>query len=213
MSGDQPSIDGWVNDGVNQLLIDTACYVTSATLTPGATGSDYTLDASILEIVEITSSSAAVTYGLERVTPGDLLRMRRSSGTVSSPVMYYALAGQNLLMFHPGPGSADTFTIYYVPVPTALSVSSDDPSTASLGGIPTPFHKAIEYFACSEAADANDDQSSQQGLKYFQLYQDQVKKIRRTLRRKGGSVMPLASVGPRAQRARRRGFTHDNSSY
>lgn len=214
VSGDQTFIDAWVNDGITQLLMDTACYVTSATLTPGATGQDFTLDASVLEIVDIDSSNASVGYGMERLSVGELRQLRRNSGTAAtSPTLYYALAGQNLLMFYPPPGSTDVFTIYYVPVPTALSASADDPATASLGGIPTAFHKAIEYFALSEAADSNDDDSSEKGQKYFLLYQDQVKKIRRTLRRKGGSIMPRARVGPRSARSNFRNINHRNDTY
>lgn len=194
--------------------MDTACYQTSTTFTPGATGQDFTLAASVLEIIDIDSSSSNVTYGMERVSVGELRQLRRNTGLSSaSPTLYYALAGHNLLMFYPPPGDPDTFTIYYVPVPTALSVSSDDPSTASLGGIPKEYHKAIEYFACSEAADVNDDSSSTQGQKYFLLYQDQVKKIRRTLRRKGGALMPLARIGPRGARSNRRYVNHNNSTY
>jgi hypothetical protein len=194
--------------------MDTACYQASATLTPGATGQDFTLDATVLEIVDIDSTSATVGYAMERVSVGELRNLRRNAGNVAaSPTVYYALAGHNLLMFYPPPSATDTFTIYYVPVPTALAASADDPSTASLGGIPKEYHKAIEYFACSEAADVNDDESSTQGQKYFLLYQDQVKKIRRTLRRKGGSLMPRARVGPRSGQGNRRYVNHINSTY
>lgn len=214
MSGDQTFIDAWVNDGITQLLMDTACYVTSQTVTPGASA-DYTIPASVLEIVEMYPTVASVAYGMERLSVGELLQLRRNAGTspISAPTLYYALAGHNTVLFFPTPSATDTFTMYYVPVPTALSVSSDDPSTASLGGIPVAFHKAIEYFACSEAADANDDDSSQKGLKYYQLYQEQVKKARRTLRRKGGSLMPRARVGPRGPRGLLRNVNHDNSVY
>lgn len=189
--------------------MDTACYVASATLTPGATGSDYVLDASVLEIVEIYSSSSSVSYGMERLSVGELLQLRRNSGVAaSSPTLYYALAGHNMLMFYPGPSTSDTFTIYYVPVPTALSASADDPSSSTFGGIPKEFHKAIEYRACFEAADVEDMQGAE---KYLQLYELQVKKIRRTLRRKGGSLMPRARVGPRGPRSNIRNINHDNS--
>lgn len=184
-------------------------------MTPGASA-DYTLDTGVLEIVDIdsTPASGSVIYGLTRLSVGELRELRRNTGTAASyPTLYYALAGATTLMFYPTPSATDVFTMYYVPVPTALSVSSDDPSSASLGGIPVAFHKAIEYFALAEAADANDDQSSQNGLKYFQLYQDQVKKIRRTLRRKGGNLMPLARVGPRGPRGRIRNVNHDRSIY
>lgn len=195
--------------------MDTACYVATATLTGGdGTNGDYTLDSSVLEIVDIYDSNSSVAYGMERVSVGELAQLRRNSGVAAtSPTLYYALAGQNLLMFYPTPSASDTFTIYYVPVPTALSVSLDDPSTASLGGIPTAFHKAIEFYALSEAADANDDDTSKQGEKYFLMYQDQVKKIRRTLRRKGGNLMPRANVGPRGPRGPWRYRQHDNSVF
>jgi hypothetical protein len=193
--------------------MDTACYVTSATITIAASAADYTLDVGVLEMVEMTSAGSNITYGLERLSVGELLKLRRNAATATAPTLYYALAGQNLLMLHPAATAGDVFTLYYVPVPTALSASSDDPSTSTLGGIPAPFHKAIEYFACGEAGDANDDDSSKQGMKYFQQYEDQVKKIRRTLRRRGGSLMPLARVGPRSQRGRIRGLFHDNSIY
>jgi hypothetical protein len=203
-----------VNDGINQLLMDTACYVTSATITISSTASaDYLLDVSVIEMVDMTSASANVVYGLTRVSVGEILQYRRSAAAAASPTLYYALAGQNLLMFHPAPAITDTFKLYYVPVPTALSVSSDDPSAATLGGIPVAFHKAVEFYACSEAADANDDASSQEGAKYFQLYQDQVKKIRRTLRRRGGSLMPKARVGPRSPKGQIHNLYHDNSIY
>lgn len=183
-------------------------------MTPGA-NADYTLGSDILEIVDIdTTPSGSVAYGLTRLSVGEIRQLRRNTGVAAiSPTLYYSLAGASTLMFYPTPGASDVFTLYYVPVPTALSVSSDDPSTASLGGIPVAFHKAIEYFALSEAADANDDESSQKGLKYFQLYQDQVKKIRRALRRKGGNLMPLARVGPQGPRGRIRNVNHDNSIF
>jgi hypothetical protein len=213
VSGDQGFIDGWVNDGINQLLMDTGCYQTSQVITPGASA-DYVLGTNVLEIIDLAPTVTGFSYGMERLSVGELLQLRRNAGVASaSPTLYYALAGNNTLLFYPTPAAADTFTMYYVPVPTALSVSSDDPSTASLGGIPVAFHKAIEFYACSEAADANDDASSQEGAKYFQLYQDQVKKIRRTLRRRGGSLMPRARVGPRGPRGFLRYVNHDNSVY
>jgi hypothetical protein len=211
VSGDQTYIDGWVNDGVIQTLLDTHCYVTSTTVTPGAT-SDYTLTSSVLEIVYMSATSAGITYQLERLTVPELLEVRRNASASTAPTQYYALAGQNTVLFHPTPGSADTYTLYYVPVPTALSAGSDDPSNASNGGIPTAYHKAIEYFALSEAADANDDASSQMGAKYFQLYQDQVRKIRRHLRARGGDRLPrVRPVGGKGYRGHYP--NHDNSVY
>jgi hypothetical protein len=211
VSGDQGFIDGWVNDGVNQVLLDTACYQTSQTITPGASA-DYTLASSVLEIIEMYPTSGGISYTMERLTVPELLSLRRNSTAATSPALFYALAGNNTVLFHPAPGASDTFTMYYVPTPTALSAGTDDPSGATTGGIPVAYHKAIEFYACSEAADANDDASSQEGAKYFQLYQDQVKKIKGHLRRRGGQKKPRAkATGPKGFRGHYP--NHDNSTY
>lgn len=192
--------------------MDTACYVASATITIASSTGDYTLDSSVLEIVDMYPTASGISYTMEQLTVPELNAVRRNATTAAAPTVYYALSGQNLLLFHPYPSTGGTFTMYYVPVPTALSAGTDDPSSATLGGIPTAYHKAIEYFACAEAADANDDESSQNGLKYFQMYQDQVKKIRRQLRRRGGNRMPrMKATGRRGFRGLR--SPHDNSTY
>lgn len=192
--------------------MDTHCYVTSATVTPSTSSPDYTLDVSVLEIIDLYPVSATISYTMERLTVPELLAVRKNASSATSPSLFYALAGQSLLMFHPQPASTDTFTMYYVPVPTALAAGADDPSGATTGGIPVAYHKAIEFYALSEAADANDDASSQQGTKYFQAYQDQIKKIRRHLRARGGDRLPRAkAVGPKGFRGRYP--NHDPSIY
>lgn len=120
--------------------------------------------------------------------------MRAGGSTSTSyPASAYALAGANLLMVWPTPSGADVITIYQTPRPTALSVSSDDPSTASLGGIATEYHKAIEWYMSWQAADSED--AEDKGDHYRQLYEQTLTRIRATSVRKGGRL-GRAQIGP-----------------
>lgn len=100
-----------------------------------------------------------------------------------------------MLMLYPVPAATDTLTIYYIPVPSAMSASGDDPSTASLGGIPAQLHPAIEFYACARAASYDDDQSSAQGQRYLDRYQNEIRRYRLLMKRRGGRRMPRAQVG------------------
>lgn len=203
-----PLVDEAINKGVVRVLQDTHCYVAAASLTGfnGTTG-DYALDASILEIEELYFTGA--TYLMERVSQPALLRKRLVAQPSSSPVLYYALAGANMLQFYPTPSTTDTLNIYYVPAPAALSASSDDPSTVSLGGIPIQLHEAIEFYACFKGGSYDDDSSSAQGQRYHDLYDKELIRYTKLLRRKGGQRNARASVND----SRRRNRLHDNSVY
>lgn len=205
---EQPDIDTWVNKGVVRVLQDTHCYVTSATLSSfDGTTSDYTLDASILELVNVHFSSGGTNYRLERLSVPDLRERQRVSSPSGSPTMNYALAGANLLTFWPTPGALDTLYVDYVPVPTALSATADDPSTAALGGIPIQLHEAIEFYACFKGASYDDDQTSAQGQRYHDLYDKEITRYKKHIRRVGGQRNPRAVVND----VHKRRPYHDNS--
>src|SRR3990167_2886997 len=182
-SADQSLVDSWVNEGVIDVLRETQCNVATATL---------------------SVSSSSTDSEMEQLSVPDLLRLRRNGSSDSSPSSYFALAGGDLLLFYPAPAASDTFTIYYVPKPTALSVSSDDPSTESLGGVRTEFHKAIELYALAEAADYDDDGSSAQGQRYRERYAEELAKTRRTLNRLGSYKQPPAVLPTQRRRRPRR---------
>jgi hypothetical protein len=185
---EQGNIDAAVNDAVQKVLEDTHCYI-KETIFSGFDGSsaDYTMDSTILEIVDLYLTSQGTNYKLERLTFQDLIERRRIASPSGSPSMYYAVQGANLFSFHPAPGSSDTLTVYHVPVPTALSGSADDPSSTSLGGIPTFLHRGIFYWAASILGSYDDDQSSQQGQRYLALYAQEITRYKKMLRRRGGN--------------------------
>jgi hypothetical protein len=210
VTNEKTTIDDAINVAVQRVLEDTHCYVKETDYTGwDGTSQNYTLDSAILEIVEVQLSSSGVTYPLERLSIIDLLERRRQGQTSGSPVRYYAMSGANLLMFYPAPGTGDTLVVYNVPVPTALSGSTDDPSTTTYGGVPTILHRAIFYFACSELASYDDDQTSAQGQRYRDWYDKEITRYRMILRKRGGTRNARAVVNDK----RRRRISHDPSTY
>ena len=199
---DTDLLDGWINDGVLDFMLQTGIKVAADTVSLSAGVGDYTLDTDILAIREMVVTSAGDDYNLVQVTPHEIRRWRRGLSGTGSPVYRYAVEGANLLMVYPTPSSADVLTVYYVPRPATLASGSDVPSE-----IPAEFHKAVELYALGEAADADDDSSSAQGQRYRDGYALEVAKARRSKLTRGGSRLPVASL------ARRRWVRHREDVY
>lgn len=208
---EKTTLDDAINVAVQRVLEDTHCYVKKIDYTgfDGING-DYTLDSTILEIEDLyLTSSAGTRYALIRVSIQELNERRRVSLAAGSPTTHFAETGANLFMFWPAPGTGDTLTLYHIPSPAALSGPTDDPSTASLGGIPQILHRAIFYFACSEAASYDDDQTSAQGQRYRDWYDKEITRYKKILRKKGGDRNARAVVNEK----RRRRQYHTNDIY
>lgn len=193
-SAEQQLIDGFVNEAVIQVLRRTRLKITIATLDLTAGAKDYELPAAIMYITEIIDER---NQPLERVTISAINEWRRAgSPAVGGSTTYsYALNGANMFMIYPTPtSSTDTLTYYYVPRPIALAVTTDDPSTATLGGIPAEYHRAIELYALWRAADYADDASSQQGDRYQRDFTGEIAQIRRDLQHKAGRRLAPATL-------------------
>ena len=210
--GDQPRLTGWANDAVIDMLLRTHCYVSSTTISLTAGTADYQLSSTILAIEDIYLTSGGGNFRVRRLATTDLLNLRLFSVT-SSPMQMYALAGANLLMIYPTPINNDTLNIYYVPRPTALSSGSDDPSSTSLGGIPSEYHYGLELYMQWKAGDAFDDASSSNGETYRRAYLGDptappnteqhwgfIGTMKRDLRVKGGKHLAGALIPPRNRR-------------
>jgi hypothetical protein len=186
-SGDQTLIDSWVNEGYEEVMLETKARVAISTtdLTEGR--ENYTLPSAIMTILKITNSTNSL--HMERVTMEDLIDMQENGGVSAPPCRYYAVSGANLITVYPTPGAGETLKIIYVPRPAALAASSDVPSE-----IPAEFHKAIEFYALREAADYDDDQSSYIGRYYDTQYKEYLKKLKRHVFMKGGSRLPTSRL-------------------
>lgn len=191
--GDQPLIDGWVNEGVVEVIVRSRCKVSTTTLSLVAGTSDYTLATTILAMNEIynTDASSSVLYRMNRVSPDQIINFRVGTQNQGAPpVRFYALNGASLLMVYPTPAAADVLTFYYVPRPATLSTGSDTPSD-----IPAEWHKTVEYYACWQAGQFSNDGASQNGNLYRALYEDELRKFIKAARQRGGRKMSPAVVG------------------
>ena len=198
-SFDQGLIDGWVNDGVTHICARIRPHIISETFTLTAGKYDYSfktdLSVNVLAINEcfITDFSSSVWYKLNRQTPQQILDLRVGTQFQGSPpVRWYAVNGFDTLMVYPTPIAADVFTIYYQPVPAVLAATGDTPSD-----IPAEYHKAVEYYALSEAGAYINDAPSQNGALFHQMYLAELIELRKSLRQRGGLKLAPAVVGRR----------------
>jgi len=153
-----------------------------------------------LAILEVwTESADGLTVPFERTTSEHIFKLRAGLTTNNgSPLRYYAVEGADLFLVWPTPTAADTIKVLYVPRPTALSATGDSPSY-----IPSEFHKALEFYALWQAADYDDDGSSQVGEVYRVQYEGVdgrggiLRRIRSASRWKGGRSLSPARVGRR----------------
>lgn len=184
---EQVQIDGWINEGVIETLLALKPYVSTTTLNTVAGTADYQLASSILVIKNLyVTDASSVAWSLDHISAEEILYMRRVTVASSAPPRFYALNGANLLMLYPTPAEVDVITMYVTPRPTALASAGDDPSTTSLGGIPTEYHKLIEWWALSEGADFMQDPRYKD---YLQRFETKVRDYRRRELKKAG-VLP-----------------------
>ena len=190
LTGDQPLMDLWINEGVVDVLMKTKATVLPFEMTLTANEGDYTLDTDILIIIDLFVTNQSSDYTLSRITPSELLDMRRNVGA-SSPSRYYATSGANLLMLYPTPTAADTISGIYVPRPATLTDDTDEPTE-----IPAEWHKLVSFYALFRAADMDDDASSQMGERYRALYAEGVNQARASFYKHGGTRMAPARLRP-----------------
>jgi hypothetical protein len=149
-----------------------------------------------IDDIQVTGADAQI-WLPQRTTPAEILRMRRSDSGPSGTARYYALNGNDLLMWFPALAVGDVVTMYYVPKPTEMSSAAHDPTSDTYGGIPVEYHPALIEYAKWKMADYDDDGSSQMGLVYQQQYERLVRKCLARKRRKGGRSLGRAVVGRR----------------
>ncbi|MBI3936417.1 MAG: hypothetical protein HY323_05525 [Betaproteobacteria bacterium] len=187
-------LDSWLNEAVEQVLLRSRCFVKKATITLTKDVNEYELDTVLsggtLSVLKLINSDSVP---LERVSPEEMADLRRSTAS-GTQAWKYALDGANLLMIWPTPTAAGTLTVYHVPRPTAMTTGANDPSTATYGGIPAEFHKLLEFYGLWQAADFDDDASSQVGTLYRAAFDRGLAEMRRALRQRGGRKLGPARL-------------------
>lgn len=198
---EQGLIDSWLNEGIEQFLMETKITKQEAVMSLTAGQGDYSLDSRILSFEDIYFSPAdgTLSYLLEPVDSADIRRMRLAQASASVAVQYYALEGQNLLMLYPSPTSASDalHIIYTARASSALSGSADDPSATGYGRIPTEFHPALECYAKWKASEYNDSPRAQGWMQEWMMW---ISKAKIVTAKKGGTYLPPAILGRRRRR-------------
>jgi hypothetical protein len=197
---DTTGIAEYINEAYVDVLLRTKCSVIEDTLPLTAGDADYTLDPDdVLEVTEVAKvASGGVDYLLERVTPQEILRLRANSVS-SSPCTRYATDGMTLMLW-PTPAAADVLSYYVIAAVSPLTGSNSPDS------IPPQWHKALFWYACAEASDDRDDESSGQGQLYRARYEQMLIEIRKNMNRMGGRRLPRSTIGAG------RSVPHDNSA-
>lgn len=203
---DRDLIDSWCNEGVREVLLRTHCYVAAADVQTTADEWQYDLSTNIMHITLIWRDGE--TEPMIRVSPEELIELRRSNGTATdAATLRWALAGTNMLLLWPTPTAVYDIDFVYVPRPSEMSDNSHDPSSATYGGIPVEYHKAIELWALANASDHEHEGGTQRGVNYLAQFDEYLKRVVRPgVNRKGGQLPPVR-VG------RRSSFRHDNDRY
>jgi hypothetical protein len=191
-------IDGWLDEAVEQFLINTKCSVDTSQMNLTADEGDYTVPTSVLAFKRlwiVTADGTNVT--LEQVSTDEIIDRRRYQTAGSWPSVF-ALEGYDFLRIDPAAASSsDVLHMDYIPAPT--SWNSGTPASDTPPFVPSWGHPALEEYAKWKAADWDDDTSSQIGMMYQKNWEQMLKDARRQLNKLAGGWAP-ARVGGRTRR-------------
>ena len=166
--------------GVLDLLSRTRCVVRCIQIRTLANVSQYTLDHSVLALVDVED--------------GSLLRRRRDDSRRG-----FALIRSDILRVQPTPSEDGELQVWAVKRPQRMTDDDHSPSFEEFGAIPDEFQDAIVLYVMWHMADYSDD-STQQGERYRILYEGQdsrggrIAEIKRMVNRRGTSRLPRSRV-------------------
>ena len=148
-----------VNDliyrGTIDLLSRTRCVVRCVHLNTTANQGVYTLDHSIITLVDVDD--------------GATRRNRRDQTTGPG----FTLIGADVLRINPAPGANGELDVWAVMLPAQMVSDTDSPGMEAFGAIPEEYQDAIVTYALWKASDYSDDQSGAYGERYRVLYEGQ----------------------------------------
>lgn len=196
---DRSILDVLANDAIQQVMLDTACYVIRMNVTLVANVDEYQLDRGILRILNIVQPGASPNSIIQITSLQQIAEFRL--GQASGAVRLIALAGSNLLLMAPTPTTADTMLFYAVPVPTLIYTTSDIFGQ----GLPVFAKRAVQAYMCARAMEHNHDYSAARlrggqiitgAAAYWQgVYDEEVKMINKNDRQLAGRRLATARIG------------------
>lgn len=174
LSSDATNAGIYINDGYIDVVSQFELGATSVTknLVANQTSYNFTSDwsLSVLKILAVRylQSGQTYSYSISLAPSLDEVLDLNQSGVVGF-LREYTLLGRDTIVFSPAPATGDQVTIYYVPVPTALSAAGDIPST-----IPSQFQfRLLSYYGSWMLGESEDAGLAEQyHAKYVQACAD-----------------------------------------
>lgn len=193
-SDDDNFLDDLANAAVVEVLLATHCYLDIGEMTLTSGQAEYRLDSNILAIDDGRGSTPAGVGNYEVIPLEEMIRLQ-SSGYVSQTWKKMISFDGDLMIVSPTPGSSEVLRFYYVPRPTAMTDDAHDPSTSTYGGIPSQYHRALEYYMLWQVAEDVEKRTPLGPNDYFQIFQGECKLIRQRKRQMQGRRLGPAQVG------------------
>lgn len=186
-----PLVENMLYRGTIDLLARTRCVARCVHLRTQANVGVYTLDHSILALVDVDD--------------GATRRARRDQGDWAGT---FTLIRSDILRLNPTPTVDGIMDCWSVMRPQKMAADTDSPGMEAFGAIPEEFQDAIELYTLWRCSDYSDDASAQMGERYRLQYEGQdgrggrLQEIRRLVNKRGtGRAAPrrvsLAPVGYR----------------
>lgn len=147
-------IDGLLHQGAIDMLARTRCVARCIHLRTLADVDTYTLDQSVLSLVDLDD--------------GHTSRRRRDERRRG-----FTLIRADILRVAPMPTEAGEIEVWAVLRPQQMTADADSPSLEQFGAIPEEYHDAIVTYAKWKGGDYSDDNSSAAGEQYRVLYEGQ----------------------------------------
>ena len=186
----------WLNEAVVQFLRKTKVYKKTASMALTVGIGDYTVDNDILAFEDVTySPSGGSARSLTQIDSWQIRDMRLPTATIASDPSYYAYEGQQILLYPTPRSSSDSLHILYVPRPTALAATGDNPSGGSFGGIPEEYHTVLEAYVKWKAGEHANDKSSGNGQAFKQEWEAGCVETRVAEMRKAGMRIGSVNLG------------------
>src|SRR4029077_2367833 len=149
--------------GVVDLLSRTRCVVRCVQLRTQANVDEYTLDHSIIGVVDIDN-------GTKRRMRRDQVEGLAETPTGADPG--FTLIRADVLRVTPIPSEdGQLIQVWAVLKPQQMTADTDSPGDELYGAIPEEYHDAIVGYALWKCADYADDATAQNGEYYRQLYE------------------------------------------
>lgn len=150
----QADVIDWINDGINQIIRETKCNITTTTAVASTFVSGVQLPTGFIQMVRVTYDSTPLPF----VALEDLDSKYSNLAGPDSPVYYYVDSANKMWLF-PGSSASDSRIVSYTytSIPTALTTAGQTP------GIPERYHEDLVIFCKMRAYERNQDQRLQQG--------------------------------------------------